>query len=351
VRSSPTARWNRRGEKVRLYWRANGKNYYVVVGTLSEDDADDLSLRATMWLRGRMECPAEISGSDAVQRYLQALSPAVDRDGWRIDEYLAHLQAVGITRHWFGVNRNVLTEIAAAYASPSEITDQVAQAWMDILARKVTRRGKKPTPKTVSHWRSVLRRYYFWLGVEKNPFSGKKIRLPRQVKYREIVYLSRGERRLVLRLSKNLQGGVGIWVALWTGMRRKEVAQARWSDLSRGSMTMHVGGDRSGRTDKRGSTRDVPLHPALLAYLESLSRSRGRIVTAWRDPAKHEFWGDDADDTVDALKDALEAHAVRIETRGGNHAQKSRRSSAIPRRCAVGTTRSLCRIGTRIFCG
>jgi integrase len=314
-----------------LYWRAGGVNYQVVAGDFSDADAEDLAASATMWLRGRMECPPEIEGSKAVQAYLAAIGPPVDRAGgvaWDLDAYETHLAAHD-GPGWVRDSLRVLRGLAGRHPSPGDVTPDLAQAWLDDLTRTPTRRKALPSANSVARWRSMARRYYNWRfpgQPEKNPFSGKKVRTPKAPKYREIVYLSRGERRLALRLSRRIAGGAGVWIALYAGLRLKEIAQARGGDLSRGSMTLHVGADRDGATNKTRSTRDVPVHPDLLAYLDRLGARRGRLVPAWRDPRETRCYTDDAENTLDALREAFSARAAKIRKRGGPRAEAHARA-------------------------
>jgi integrase/recombinase XerC len=69
------------------------------------------------------------------------------------------------------------------------------------------------------------------------------------------------------RAAEGTRKGLAVLLGLYGGLRRSEIAELRWTDLA---------GDGWVRVIGKGSERQIPLHPVLLASLEAL-RSRRPI--------------------------------------------------------------------------
>ena len=266
-----------RGDSWSLFWRGRqGAQFEMSIGPLPEADAEMCRLEVALALRTG-EWPEWALGRKAVQKILSAEAPSSDDD--LLASYQAAL-AADVSRQWARTSMAMLRELRGhAGKSLSQITKADAEAFLAYVVRTpgpfLKGRGAR-TRSTRNRMRLVAGRFYRWAirtgYLRINPFAG--VRILGEEDRAEIVHLTVAERDAVLEAARGDPEELAVWIALYAGLRRGEVARCAWSDISLSRRKLDVPRTKTRRR------RTVDLAAILAARLGKMpeKKRRGRVV-------------------------------------------------------------------------
>jgi len=206
--------------------------------------------------------------------------------------YAAHL-APNVSRNWRQVVLGFLRELQAFGAERGDpdlarIRPSPAQEWINRIPESPgpfqKNRGNR-TASTANRALAAASGFYGWavrLGyVVSNPFAGIPV-LPEPD--REIVYLTLEERNEVLAAAADDPEGISVWLALYAGRRRSEIARLAWEQVNLQNRKLDVIGHKTPRRKRAEARRTIDIAEGLLRRLEKTApaKRRGRIVP-WPD--------------------------------------------------------------------
>lgn len=177
--------------------------------------------------------------------------------------------AAGTVARWNAVLRALNeTHPNAAALSPKD-----ARAWINGLITE------ERSARTVSDvWLPAVRRVFAWAVeqalIERNPFVGIRVTVPKQARSRETDAFTDEEIRIILQAATAIgqptttfagaQRWV-FWIAAYTGARAGELTQLRGIDIQQEGQTYFARLTPEAGTMKTGEARTVPLHEHLIA--------------------------------------------------------------------------------------
>lgn len=154
----------------------------------------------------------------------------------------------------------------------NELTQQEVLDWLDAKVRTATY-----AQATVNRWQVILSHMYKmakkWglLGAEKNPLEG----VPQKACDNEVErFLSAEETKRLLEAvdaSANTQLGHIVRLLLLTGCRKRELLDAKWSEIDMDKEVWRIPMERA----KTNKTRHVPLSEHAMTVLRSVRRLEG----------------------------------------------------------------------------
>jgi len=285
----PTPGKRRRGRTWQVYWRAGARVFGLSLGPVGEDVAESRRLGVALALRTG-EWPEWTAAAPAVRRYVALQQGAGSGD--LLGNYAQHLRGE-VSATWARTALGHLRELDGQVdGGLAAVTASDAQRFLDAILRTPGSNHPNGAARSVGTRNRALAacsRFFKW-GVRTgalagNPFAG--LHQLREHPPEEIVYLTSEERDVVLEAARGLPAGVAVWLALWVGLRRGEVAQCQWAhvDLERGRLVVVK--------SKTGRRRTVPLAAPLAEFLAPLrpstgsGRGGGRVVP-W--PAGQAQW-------------------------------------------------------------
>ncbi len=132
------------------------------------------------------------------------------------------------------------------------------------------------TPSTRNDYLHTFKMFYRWMKKHEicinNPFEDiKQIKIPHKD---GIVHLSRKERDKIIKTVKGQDYEVAVWIAIYAGLRRSELARLRKNDIDLENRWITV------KAGKTGKMRMVPISPALKKKLAATSLEH-RIIHHW----------------------------------------------------------------------
>jgi integrase len=200
------------------------------------------------------------------------------------DLFSAYVQTVkpaeGTVQRWRAVFLDIQNEFPDTAATA--ISEADARAWIRRLA------SPERSPSTIREvWLPAARRVFGW-GVEnnhvqRNPFSGIKVDVPKRIQSRETKAFSPDEVRLILtatlfysepKTSRDRARRWVLWLCAYSGARAGEITQLRGSDVEqRGELYVMRLTPEAG-TIKTGQARVVPIHEHLVhqGFLEMVRK-------------------------------------------------------------------------------
>lgn len=314
----PTPGKRRRGKSWQVFWRAGGSVYGVTVDANDEASAEHCRLQVAMALRDD-QWPAWALDAPSVRRYRRTLRPAPD-EGDLLAGYEPSLRGE-VAANWASTCLGHLRELRSHAGKPlGQVTAQDAQAFLDHVLRTPgafrTGRGVRGVA-TRNRARTACSRFYRW-AVDTGRVAGSPFAATRHLHEAppgEIVYLVRAERDRVLEAANGLPDGNAVWLAVYAGLRRSEVARCAWADvaLDRGRLIV-----RRGKTDVRTLPLSAPLMERLKAAKPTRLGRRTASIVPW--PASEPQWQYRAGMLLGALRAACpDVAAERIRWNAFRH--------------------------------
>jgi len=274
-----------RGRAWRVFWRGNGRTYELSLGPGNEARAEARRLEIELALRvGRW--PAWAESLSAVQRFRSAGVATDPTDLLTVYEQSLRGE---VSASWASTSLAVLRELVAVAGHPfGQISPADAEAYLSHVLTSPGPFLKKKGPRsraTRNRCLAACNRFYKWAvrtgRLHANPFAG--VKLLKESDVEEILHLTRKERDAVLDAVAGDPDELAVWIALFGGMRRGEIARCRWRDISfdRGKIDV----PRSKTRRRRAVDLATRLRERLAEVPEK--RRRGRVI-AW--PAEDEAW-------------------------------------------------------------
>ncbi len=147
---------------------------------------------------------------------------------------------------------------------------------LDIEKYKSARRkmvGPATVNKELACFKTMFSKAVIWGMTSDNPV--KKVSMFREPPGR-VRFLSREEiRRLLSEAAEHIRPI--IIVALFTGMRKSEILKLTWKDIDFNHRLIYV------RNSKNGSSREIPMAREVIAALQAIPVSQGRVFTSSED--------------------------------------------------------------------
>ena len=285
-----------------------GSTFELSAGRVAEDQAELRRLEVELALRTG-EWPEWAVAAPPVVRY-RHLAARPDETGDVLPLYAEHL-ASSVCAPWARTSLGSLRELAEVSGGPlAGLSAAQASAFLDHVRRTpgphLKRKGRR-TVATRNRALAACSRFYRWAVLTGrapvNPFAG--IRQLKEPDIETIEHLSRAERDKVLAAAESLPDGVAVWLALWCGMRRGEVARCRWAEIDLDRRRLQV------TKSKTGKRRSIDLARPLVERLTQTPKTkrRGRVVP-W--PAETLAWEYQATALLDRLRERLPKLAKRI---------------------------------------
>ena len=307
----PRAHLRRRGKIWRIFWRGRGRQWEVSLGAIPDGMARNLRDLADLALRRVQDWPPELMRLATVHRWLAAdnriAGQVGDDDTALLERYEGHL-AASVSDRWRICSMAALRELAGWMRDNErggllDVSQADAVDFIDHIPGSPGPfgRSKSRAPAQRNRILAICRRFFRWAVGQRlvvaNPFSG--IKLLREEHPEQILHCSRRERYVILRAARGLRRDerLLVWIALYAGLRRGEIARLAWEDidLERGRLVV--------RRSKTGRRRVVPIAGRLR---RRLARARpGRLrrhhpIVPW--PEAEAAWAWRARELTDRLR-------------------------------------------------
>lgn len=267
---------------VKMRWYAYGKPYQISLGAIPKAKAQAICTASGAAFAGRAEFPDEIRGEPAITRYLLTRNniTANTSDEFLIAGYIAHMRANSDSDWPTSVNGH-LTRALEFIGTLREADTRSIMSYLDHVASKRTNATRNRTA-------AALGGFYRWMrktGQHPRHFNPMAdIPQLREASPADgIVIWEQNEIEALLKAADKRRDGIAVWVAIFAGLRRSEIARLKWVDVAPAYILV-------GKT-KTGEGRQVPLPSILRARLEKESHSRTRVVP-W--PEKDNGWKEGA---------------------------------------------------------
>ncbi len=278
-RKFPIPKVDLRGKNYRIRWYAFENPFEFSLGPVTKSFAEALCLALGAAFAGRVEYPEEVRNEPAIKRYL-ALAENLKTgtpDDELISRYINHLKANSMSS-WPRTVKTYLTKASEHCGSIQEVTTADLLEFLDLIA-------SQNSNATRNRAHAALSGFYKWLRVigyvpkHHNPMSGIQ-QITEERPHDGIVVWEANEIRPLLDAVNTLRDGIAVWIAIYSGMRRSEIARLKWVDIA--DAYIIVG---KSKTSKK---RQIPLAKILDERLAHEKRSGTGKVVPW--PDKHYGW-------------------------------------------------------------
>lgn len=263
----PTPKLNMRNESYRIRWFRQKKLYEITLGIVGKDEAK-ATLAVVAASLAKLDWPSELLAHPTVKRYLADIAgTTVDSDQQLIEKY-AHHQKTNGTSNWY---TTVKAHLLAASAATGNLIDATPQELLDFLNTVAEARSKATRNRAYM----AISGFYNWLRVtgvhpkEHNPLKGIK-QIREDAPPDGIVIWEKDELKPLLKAADKFKDGIAVWIAVYAGLRRSEIARLKWSDIS--EICIDV------TKSKTGKKRQVPISDRLAKKLAAAPRSGARVV-------------------------------------------------------------------------
>ncbi len=317
----PTPSLRTRNTAYQIRWFFQKKRYEVAIGGVTPDEAKKLLAATAAALAERNDWPAEIINEPAVKRYIaekNALNPSTDGKEL-ILKYVAHMRS----NH----NSTWPTDVRAYLLKTQDFiennllnasTEQIHQ-YLDYIAEthKVTRNRTAAALSGFFRWL----RFTGYHPKTHNPMAGIK-RVREEKRPLGIITWEKNEIPKLLDAADKLKHGIAVWIAIYAGLRRGEIARLQWTDIHQICIDI--------RKTKTGAPRQVPI-PKVLAEKLAMQPRNGPRVVGW--PEALHGWGTAARRMVekqlpDLLPEIDEKHPEKFGWNVFRHTFASRHAQA-----------------------
>ena len=295
----------KRGELWRIRWFSKRRLYEITLGGFSKPDAQAILGSVSLALAGKAEWPAVLSSRLPVVHYLRSCPdrtftppPASLTATQLTDGYYRH-QKAKFDSTWPSMARSYLNRFFGHIGPPELITAESVNTFLDSLSFVDGPRRKRAHPEhkiaTRNRVRTALSGFFKWMRITGQRPAGwnplKKIPVLREHAPADgIVTWEADEIPTLLKLADTLPGGVTIWIAIYTGLGRSEIAKLHWKNITKTTINVY--------RNKTGIHRQIPLAQVLAERLDREPRTGSRVAP-W--PEKTNGW-------IAAARDLLEIH-------------------------------------------
>lgn len=329
----PKPHLEKRGDSWRIRWWAFESFFTLTLGKIEKRKADALYHFVSLALSGQGDWPDELAGEPTVRLYRQRVAgdpPEValpTTAAELIDAYYEHLKKKSASLYWPKSVRSYLQRFFDHAGTPDNITTRTILEFLDAMVTKADLRYRRATDAEAAG-RKKKRRYKSkaaaaaamakakakaralaevptisnasrnrartaisglcsWMRV-----SGHRPRnwdplfgigeLREERPHDGVVIWEDDELRPLLEAADRLSDGIAIWIAVYAGLRRAEIARLEWSDITPAYITV--------RKSKTGRKRQVPLSSQLLERLEREPKTGTKVVNwpeAWFNRARN----------------------------------------------------------------
>ena len=267
--SIPTPFMRKRKNAYQISWTLEDEEFAFSLGTVPKSEAD-ITLRAVaIALANDDFWSPELLDYPAVKRYLarKAGRDKTESDCNLIEKY-AHYQKTNGTSNWY---TTVKAHLLAASTTTGNLVDATPQELLDFLNAIMETRTKATRNRAYI----ALSGFYRWLRVTgvhpkgHNPLEGIK-QIREDAPPDGIVVWEKNELKSLLDAADKFKDGIAVWIAIYAGLRRSEIARLKWSDIT--EICINI------TKSKTGKKRQVPLPAVLANRLKKVPRSGPRVV-------------------------------------------------------------------------
>ena len=273
TRGAPIPKAYKRGNSFRIRWYARNQMYEFSLGEVSRDFAQAIAVSLAAAFAKRGPFPEEILSEPVINRFLAAeagVAGPLD-DTTLIEAYFRH-QKINLTSLW-PVRVKYFLEKAYKHMGvlQSATTNQIVE-FLDTLADSIS-------PQSRNRAQTAMSGFYKWMRLSghvnkfHNPMLGIK-QVRETPKADGIVIWEQTELRQLLKAADTLRDGIAVWIAIFAGLRRGEIANVEWSHIHEAYISVVK--------SKTGEPRQVPLSTRLAKRLTREKKGRGKVVP-WPD--------------------------------------------------------------------
>jgi len=291
--NTPNASIRRRGDSFQLRWFAQHKQYELTLGHIPAEKAKTIATVANAALAGRTDWPEEIAHHPAVRRYLRLLegeAPTLSTTAEFVDHYIRHMKANSEST-WPQTVQTHLRNYFRQVGNLEDATPFKTSAFLDSVAEA------KSVP-TRNRALSALSGFFNWLKKTeqmpkswKAPSAGCKT-YTEEHSPADIVILDPRQMVAALRFADTRPDGIAVWIAIYAGLRRGEIARLRWENILPSCVEIVK--------SKTKRKRQVPLAEKLKRklneYREKYAPDPASRIVPW--PEKFYSWQDAAKDLL-----------------------------------------------------
>jgi integrase len=267
------------------------------IGITSRDDAEITRAAVALALADKADWPFELIAMPAVKRFLavKAGNDANTDDSNLIDGYTKHMKT--------NSRSNWHISVKAHLHNAAQFTGNLLAATPDALSDYLNSIADLKSPATRNRNLASLSGFYRWARLKRflpkghNPLEGIHV-MKEETPLDGITIWEPIEIKQLLKAANSLRDGISIWIAIHAGLRRSEIANLIWPDISPAYIIV--------RKSKTGLPRQVPLSKVLADKIAKEPRRGPRVV-----PWPEAFYGWDAAANA-IVKEKLPALLKRI---------------------------------------
>ena len=263
----PTPTLGKRKDSWRIRWFRSKKLYEITLGSIPKDEAK-ATLAVVAAALAKTDWPNELLTHPTVKRYLADIAGTIVEGDSQLIEKYAHHQKTNGTSNWY---TTVKAHLLAASAATGNLTDATPQELLDFLNAIMDTRTKATRNRAYI----ALSGFYRWLRVTgvhpkgHNPLEGIK-QIREDAPPDGIVVWEKNELKSLLDAADKFKDGIAVWIAIYAGLRRSEIARLKWNDIT--EICINI------TKSKTGKKRQVPLPAVLANRLKKVPRSGPRVV-------------------------------------------------------------------------
>lgn len=259
-----------------LRWYFNERDYQVRIGEVDKKRAEQILALSNAALTGLTDWPSEIAGQPDVLRYIAntaAKSPSLSNaltEGKTENLIRLFLKNFHASPHWHEQVEAFLLKFAKITATIAEISPITCMTFIADYRKQ----GKLVTSNRV---KAALSGFFTWLRNMNycpenwNPLKG--VKNAKEAPPEEGILVWEPDEVMQLLLAADtLYDGIAIWIAIYGGLRRSEVARLKWEHISETVIEI--------KKSKTIRQRTIPLAQILIERFEKEPKV-GEFIVPW----------------------------------------------------------------------